>query len=83
MGKYGGTILTGRENFTLWQGNLEVELAAMRLKRFLLPEHCTPPSLNKQANDEDKKAHLIDLEEYEFKHAQAFKIILQDRKSVV
>ncbi|KAI1004074.1 hypothetical protein K3495_g4136 [Podosphaera aphanis] len=72
MGRYGGTILTGRENFTLWQGNLEIELAAARLKKFLRLEHCVAP-IFKTA---DVNLHT-NLKEWEFQHTQAFKFILQ------
>lgn len=77
MGKYGGTILTGRENFSLWQGNLEVELAAMRLKKFLQPENCSPPLFYEKANEAENKAFQLEIEDWEFKHAQALKTILQ------
>ncbi|VDB95203.1 Bgt-20938 [Blumeria graminis f. sp. tritici] len=75
MGKYGGTILTGRENFTLCQGNLEVELAATKLKRFLKPEYCIPPQFKNES--ELKEDYLIRLQEWQYRHAQALKIILQ------
>lgn len=79
MGKYGGTVLTGQDNFTLWQTNLEIELAAVRLKKFLRHDKCITPTRqnlkNTRSNDDDNFEN--ELEEWEFQHAQALKIILQ------
>ncbi|KAF5188826.1 hypothetical protein FRX31_021587, partial [Thalictrum thalictroides] len=77
MGKYGGTILTGRENFALWDSNLQIELAAVRLKKFLRPDNCVTPVLKENANPSEKKSFEITLEEWEFQHAQAFKLLMQ------
>ncbi|KAI1001165.1 hypothetical protein K3495_g7028, partial [Podosphaera aphanis] len=67
MGKYGGTILTGRENFPLWQNNLKIELAAARLKQFLRPEACVMPVIPKNADPVKKVAVDFEIEEWEYK----------------
>ncbi|KHJ32814.1 hypothetical protein EV44_g3611 [Erysiphe necator] len=56
-------------------GDLEIELAASRLKNFLKPENCLPSLPKDNASDLHKLD--VELEEYEFQHAQAFKMILQ------
>lgn len=46
MGKYGYLVLIDRENFSLRQDNLEIELASMRAKKFKPLENTSPPLLN-------------------------------------
>lgn len=69
--------MTGLENFKLWQGNLRVELAAVRLKKFLRAEICVAPVLKVDASPIEKKSFEAELEDWEFEHASALKIILQ------
>lgn len=53
--------------------NIEVELVALRLEKFLRIEICSPPRAKEIT---DKKASEIDLEEKEHLHTRALKMIL-------